>query len=124
MRSFTFGNLPPGVLGSTDELGNITIQQGLTGQVFRETLRHETVHSVLTPRAPFNKITIGLYEHSGLYRYAEEALAEGYGTGNVFKGLRFPIKNGYVSGTRVAAEAGLLGVAGGGVACGVYEWLC
>jgi hypothetical protein len=57
-RAFQFGDLPRGVLGSTDELGNITIQRGLTGRAFEETLRHETVHSVLTPPAPLNRLTV------------------------------------------------------------------
>lgn len=118
-RAFQFGNLPPGVLGSTDEFGNITIQHGLTGKVFNETLRHETVHSVLTPPAPLNKLTVGLYNKSGLYRYAEEALAEGYALRSVRVGLAFPLRQGYVSGVR-------LGLEGGGVAAGVgglaYGW--
>lgn len=114
----TFGDLPDGTLGSTDENGNITIQRGLTGKDFEETLRHETVHSVLTPPAPLNQITTGLYRYSGLYRYGEEAAAETYGTGSLWQGLKFPITNGYVSVPRLGAE-----VAGvGAVGYGIYEW--
>ena len=58
----------------------ITVRQGLTGATLRETVRHETVHSVLTPRNPaLASRTIAAYERSHLWRYAEEALAEGYG---------------------------------------------
>ena len=117
-RAFQFGDFPEGVLGSTDEFGNITIQRGLTGRVFEETLRHETVHSVLTLPAPLNRLTVGLYGKSGLYRYAEEALAEGYATGSLHRGLRFPVSEGYVSIPRLASEAGAVGAAG----YGAYEW--
>jgi hypothetical protein len=44
-RSFEFGDLPGGLMGTTDEAGNITIARGLSRQDFEETLRHETVHS-------------------------------------------------------------------------------
>lgn len=118
-RAFQFGNLPPGVLGSTDELGNITIQRGLSGKVFEETLRHETVHSVLTPRAPLNRLTVGLYNKSGLYRYAEEALAEGYALRSVRAGLAFPLREGYVSGIRLGLEGGGAAAGAGGLA---YWW--
>jgi len=49
-RNFSYGKLPPGVLGQTDRYGNITIRRGLTGQTFDETLRHETVHSIICGR--------------------------------------------------------------------------
>jgi RHS repeat-associated protein len=117
-RAFQFGDLPSGTLGSTDELGNITIQRGLTGKAFTETLRHETVHSVLTPPAPLNRLTVGLYGKSGLYRYAEKALAEGYATRSIGRGLAFPIAEGYVSIPRLAMEAGGLGAVG----FGAYQW--
>jgi hypothetical protein len=85
---------------------------------FEETLRHETVHSVLTPPAPLNRLTVGLYGKSGLYRYAEEALAEGYATRSLLSGLRFPIVEGYVSIPRLAFEGGAVGAGG----YGAYEW--
>ena len=119
-RQFVFGNLPNGVLGSTDINGNITIQNGLTGKIFDETLRHETVHSILTPPAPFNQITIGLYSYSGLYRYAEEAAAETYGTGSLWQGLRFPIANGYVSIPRLGVELAVAGSGAGAASYGIY----
>ena len=120
-RNFKFGNLPAGELGSTDKFGNITIQRGLTGKVFDETLRHETVHSVLTPPAPLNEVSTFLYAKSGLYRYAEEALAEGYGTRSVAKGLAYPLTNGYVSPLRLGLELGAGTAVTGGAAYGVYE---
>ncbi len=117
-RGFQLGDLPEGVLGSTDEFGNITIQRGLTGRAFEETLRHETVHSVLAPPAPLNRLAIGLYGKSGLYRYAEEALAEGYTTRSLLEGLQYPVSQGYVSIPRLATEGGVAGAAG----YAAYEW--
>lgn len=112
----------PRILGETDAFGNITIQPGLAPDVFEETLRHERVHSVLSPtrgtllanaRAQFQN---GLYEHSHLYAYAEEALAEGYATRSLREGLQFPIREGYVTPGRMALEgagvAGTMGAAG------------
>ena len=122
-RPWTYANLGPNTLGSTDSLGRITVQQGLTGQTLRETVRHETVHSVLTPRNPaLAARTLRAYDKSHLYRYAEEALAEGYGTGSLIHGLRFPLQGGYgLSPARIAAEATPLVGAGGAAGYGVHE---
>lgn len=112
----------PRILGETDAFGNITIQPGLAPDVFEETLRHERVHSVLSPtrgtllantRARFQS---GLYEHSHLYTYAEEALAEGYATRSLREGLQFPLREGYVTPGRLALEGA--GVAGTTAAAG------
>jgi len=122
VRKFTFGDLREGVLGETDLInGKITIQRGLTGQDFTETLRHETVHSILTPPAPLNLARIALYNNSGLYRYAEEAAAETYGTGSLWQGLKFPITNGYVSVPRLGAELAGVGAAGSAAGYRIYE---
>jgi hypothetical protein len=107
-RTFSWGNLPPGELGSTDIYGNITIQEGLTGEAFEQTLRHETVHSVLTPPVPFNYYTTQFYGSSALWRYTEEALAEGYATRSVIKGLVFPLAEDYVKVDKVLNELGVL----------------
>jgi hypothetical protein len=120
-RHWEYGDPGPGALGSTDWAGNITIRRGLSGDVLMTTLRHETVHSVLTPmRGPFlgarRRIRQGLYNRSGLARYAEEALAEGYATRSILRGLRYPFGR-YVSGRRVAGEAVALGAS----AYGGYE---
>jgi len=96
---------------------------GLTGATLRETVRHETVHSVLTPRNPaLAARTFGAYEKSHLWRYAEEALAEGYGTGSVAHGLTFPLRGGYgLSPARIIAESTPIVGAGGAAGYGVYE---
>jgi RHS repeat-associated protein len=122
-RPWTYANLGRNTLGSTDEFGRITVQQGLTGQTLRETVRHETVHSVLTPRNPaLAARTVAAYERSHLWRYTEEALAEGYGAGSLIHGLRFPLQGGYgLSPLRIAAEATPLAGAGGAAGYGVYE---
>ncbi|MEA2224449.1 MAG: hypothetical protein QOH83_2825, partial [Solirubrobacteraceae bacterium] len=123
-RPWTYANLGRNLLGSTDSAGRITVQQGLTGQTLRETVRHETVHSVLTPRNPaLAGRTVAAYEKSHLWRYTEEALAEGYGAGSLSHGLRFPLASGGydLSALRIAAEATPLVGAGGAAGYGVYE---
>jgi len=121
-RNFKFGNLPPGVLGETDKFGNITLQRGLTGQTFVETLRHETVHSVLSPQSePLANARMWLYGKSGLYRYTEEAAAETYATKSIGQGLAFPLTNGYVTPLRLSVEFGGAAAATGGGAYGIYE---
>jgi hypothetical protein len=125
-RPYTVANLPPGTMGTTDMAGNITIAPGLSSKDFTETLRHETVHSVLTPRrGPFlearRELRGAMYEHSHLARYTEEALAEGYATGSVRNGLTFPFSNGYVTPLRVGLEGAAVGGAVGGAAYGIHE---
>lgn len=51
-------------------------------------------------------MTVALYGRSGLYRYAEEALAEGYATRSIVQGMQFPIAEGYVSIPRLMFEGG------------------
>jgi hypothetical protein len=121
-RTFKFGNLPPDLLGSTDINGNITIQHGLTDQVFRETFRHELVHSFLAGPPPLNRVTFALYKYSNLYRYAEEAAAETAGKGNLWYGLKYPLMGGYdITVPRLGAELAGVGAASG-VGYGIYEW--
>jgi hypothetical protein len=115
-RPFSYGNLPPDLFGVTDRLGRITITRGLSKFDFEETLRHETVHSVLTPsRAGLAKITNALYAKSHLWRYAEEAAAETYGTLSLVKGLSFPLTSGGygLNPLRIGGEA--LGLGGAGL---------
>jgi hypothetical protein len=119
-RPYTIGQLPAGLMGATGKSGQIRIQPGLTAADFAETLRHETVHSILTPsRIELAQITTGMYKHSHLWRYAEEAAAESYGTLSIPKGLSFPLTaGGYeLQPWRVGAEA--LGV--GGLGFGGYK---
>jgi len=117
-----------GMLGVTDRYGNITIQEGLSGRVLTETVRHEGVHRFLSPRntGPINRFRADLgmaaYSRSHLLRYIEEAAAETVGTGNLLKGLRFPLQNDYgLSRSRLLLEAaGYFGVTAGGAYLG-YE---
>src|SRR5262249_27279829 len=107
-RSVSFGDLEPGVYGETDPAtGHITIQRGLTGQDLVETLRHETVHSVISQALGRGSGARGwLYGKSSVVRYAEEALAEGYATRSLSRGLAFPLTNGYVSPWGLGIEVG------------------
>jgi hypothetical protein len=111
-RNWQFGNLPNGVLGSTDKFGNITIQNGLSGRPLLETVRHEKVHAFLSPKqgtlfaeARANFGMFG-YNNSSLLRYIEEAAAETVGTGSLYQGLKFPVTHGYVTHGNVLLEAG------------------
>jgi hypothetical protein len=119
-RDFSYGDLPAKWLGATDKFGNITIQRGLTGRVFEETLRHETVHSVISRAlGSLSGARMWLYGKSALYRYGEEALAEGYAVRSIRQGLAFA--KGYVTPMRLGLELGGLGVFTGGAAYGIYE---
>lgn len=119
-------------LGSTNAFtGNIKIQKGLSGQKFKETLRHELVHRFLTPRSgPLKelrqKIRWQVYDKSNLFRFIEEAIAETYGTKSITKGLAFPIKAGYMTTNNLLKEGaiagGILGILGGGTYIG-YKFL-
>lgn len=108
-----WGNLMD--LGETDKFGNITLKNGLEGKVFEETLRHENVHSFLSPaeggavqeaRANFG---VWAYGKSDLLRYIEEAAAETYATRSLTRGLAFPVTHRYVSAPRTLVEALLYG---------------
>jgi len=117
-----------GALGTTDKFGNVTIQPGLTGQTLRETVRHESVHSFLSPRAPgalqTTRANLGqwAYNNSSLARYFEEGLAEGYATGSVSTGVTYPLAAGYVSLGGVAVEGTLyFGGIGGAIYLGATQ---
>ncbi len=80
-RSFTFGDPGVDALGSTDKYGNITIRPDLSDQEFVETLRHETVHSIMSFRSePLATLKQWVYNTSQLARFGEEAAAETYAT--------------------------------------------
>jgi hypothetical protein len=82
------------------------IRTGLSGRTLRETIRHESIHSALTPRGAIsNGLRRFLYQDSILYRYFEEALAEAYATGGIAGELRFPLQGGYMTPGALAAEA-------------------
>jgi len=102
-------------LGETSPYGVIQVarNQPLTQQ--RAVLFHELVHRFFSPRfGPFRQlraeINIAAYNRSALLRYLEEAMAEGYGQLKVhglesaLGAFRFPIKNGYVTVSRLTAE--------------------
>jgi RHS repeat-associated protein len=114
-RSFTYGDPGHGALGATDKFGNITIRPGLSPKDFTETLRHETVHSVMSPRqgtflASFRAdLRMAGYRYSNALRYTEEALAEGYATKSVAQGLRFPFVGGYVTPAGLLFEGLVIG---------------
>jgi RHS repeat-associated protein len=121
---YKVGPLPKGVLGETDDAGNITIARGVSGSDLDETLRHEAVHRLVTPKhGPFvearRTFRGALYEHSHLARYTEEALAETHATRSIREGLAFPVQQDYVSVGGVAREAaGVGGAAVGAAAVG------
>lgn len=101
-------NLNPGVLGNTSIYGDIKYLSKLTGNLKNETILHERVHSFLTPKLyPLRNLRITLnwngYAKSYLLRYLEEAIAETvaqvgtYGFKNVVVGIKFPVKEQYVT---------------------------
>lgn len=86
-----------------------------TGNIFlrpagwdEATLRHETFHSLLVPRS-----RLGRFAKMPLYgpinTYLEEALAESYALRSLRRGLRFPLKNDYVSPVSLASDLALKG---------------
>ena len=81
---------------------------------------HETVHSVLSPKfRVFRAFRAGLkasgYWRSALLRFIEEALAESYamlktrGFLAAMRAVTFPVSNGYVTITQLAAEGTRIG---------------
>jgi hypothetical protein len=120
------------ILGDCDFWGNIRVSrnQSLTGQ--RETLYHEWVHSILSPRfGPFRQIRAQLkasaYHRSALMRALEEAIAESYaqlrvyGLHKILIGVSFPLKGGYVTISQLAAEGVAIGnITLGGLHFGIY----
>ncbi len=123
-----YGDLPRNIPGETDAFGKITIQRGLAGNALDETVLHESVHRFFSPTSgPFKELRGNLLEYgynkSDFLRYTEEAIAEGFATGSIRKGLAFPLKNGYdVTITRVVAEAGGYIATVGGTSYAVYNW--
>jgi hypothetical protein len=127
------GSLDPGVLGSTDPQGNITIRRGLSWAVRRHTLLHESVHRTLTARSgPLmgfrQRLTVKGYYRSGFLRGTEEMLAEGYATyattGSlrqaIARGISYPFTAGVVTPWQYAVEATAYGGFVAGVPLGAY----
>ncbi|WP_285580345.1 hypothetical protein [Actinoallomurus iriomotensis] len=105
-----------GVAGMTSmATGNVFISGDMKvdPRELHETVRHELFHSVLTPRSPvLGYAHFVLNNKSGLYVYLHEAGAQAYGARNLWKGMKYPIKYGYVKPSWLAAEIGALGFVG------------
>lgn len=107
--------------GETDAWGNVTYSLRGSDADRALVLLHERVHQILTPKLyPLRRFRvqnrINSYVKSSLSRYLEEALAETAaqmqvhgGIGSLIEGLRFPVKNGYVT---------LIGAGKGGASAG------
>jgi hypothetical protein len=115
-------DLGPGVLGSTDVAGNVTIADGLSWEVQAATLRQESVHAFFSVKddALFatarQNLGIWAYENSQLARFTEEAIAETYGLGSLLQGLAHPFVNGYgITAGGLIMESAIYGGAIGGV---------
>jgi len=83
---------------------------------------------MLTPRLrPLAALRKAAYKKSHLYKYLEEALAETnaqlrvYGLRGLPDAIRFPVREGYVTLTRVRAEAAAGAIIVGGIAYKVSE---
>jgi hypothetical protein len=114
-----------GALGATDKFGNITIRPGLVGTELTETVAHESVHRLLSPRATSllgefrADVGMAAYNRSHLARFLEEAAAETWATGSLRQGIAFPLREGYVTGTRVFVEGvGYVTIVGGTIYVG------
>jgi hypothetical protein len=111
----------PGAMASgfTDTTtGNMYIVKGLSIGDLDTVLRHEKVHSVITRALPgkrLRSIRQSLYNVSPTFRATEEALAHGYATRSIRRGLRFPFDLKYATKKEVLGEAGIIG---GSVATG------
>ncbi len=112
--------LPGGTLGRTTPYGAISVARNQSMTEQRLTLLHELVHRYFSPRTgPLRQLRaetrLSAYSRSALLRYLEEALAEGYaqlrvhGLGQAVEALRFPLANGYVTVSQLAAEGQAIG---------------
>jgi hypothetical protein len=112
--------LPNGGLGRTGPYGDVEVSlaQSAKGQV--ESLGHELVHRFFSPMAKVLRqvraeVAAKAYERSAFLRYLEEALSEGWtqlrnnGILHSFKGLYFPLTNGYLTLSQVATGGNLMG---------------
>lgn len=124
-RRFTFGSITitadPSLKagdGATDIFGNIWYSPHGSLQDQQLAIAHEKVHSWLSPKfGPLRELrgNIGqfFYNNSALMCYLEEALAEtiaqmkvvGVGPRSFFKGITFPVRNGYITLRRLAGDS-------------------
>ena len=111
--------LPAGE-GFTTAYGEVTVSsKGSAGD--QALVRyHELVHSFLSPKmAPLRqfraRLATSAYLRSALLKYLEEALAETYaqlrvnGISELPTGIRFPVKNGYVTLSQLYVEGAAIG---------------
>lgn len=112
----SLGLLDRGVMGVTNEWGDVVVSSRLSRAEQQATFYHEQVHQFLTPKLyPLRSIRVQLslegYNRSYLLRYLEEALAETYsqlrtrGLPGLPEGVRFPVANGYVTLAKLGTEA-------------------
>lgn len=99
--------------------GNIYISRSVVEgdrTTFTETLRHETVRSVLKPRnSGLRAVTGRLYAGSQVYRYVEESAAQTYATRSLRQGVAYPMERGTVTSRGVMSEIGTIALAGGAI---------
>jgi hypothetical protein len=121
LPSVSLGTLRPGVMGTTNKFGEITIARGLSQAQRSETLRHELVHALLSPRRnsflanPRANFGMSAYNNSNLVRFTEEFAAEFAGTGSVQRAVSQAMAHD-VSGIGLAIESGIyLGGLGGAI---------
>src|SRR5258708_5396961 len=102
--------------GITNQYGDIVIEDSLSLAEQQKTLYHEQVHQFLTPKLYFLRniriqVALDGYNRSYVLRYLEEALAQSVaelrtrGIKGLPDGIRFPVKNGYVTVAKMGKEA-------------------
>lgn len=110
---WSFAKLPKNTLGSTDPLGRISIKEGLTGQLFIDTLKHETFHSALRKSNKLNGNIAELsYQWSKTGRYLEEFSAEFYSSKKFWQSAKHPITNEYVGFVGLGFEGSIIAAIG------------
>lgn len=101
--------------GYTDEFGNVVYSARGSYKTQALVRIHEKVHSFLTPKLQFLReyrvvLATNSYSKSSLLRYLEEALAETVAQVSVngwqqgFKGVTFPVREGYVTIAEMGKE--------------------
>ena len=114
----SYEQLDPSLYGYADEYGSIKINTRFSPKDQQETLDHESVHAFFSPKfGPFRQVRAQLaisgYSRSPLLRYLEEAMAESYsqaranGFRGIITGIKFPIKNGYISAEEMSVGQGV-----------------
>jgi hypothetical protein len=111
----TYAPLPPRLGGYTSAYGDIVVNSTKPAWAQGEVLLHEQLHQMLTPKLYLLRdvrVTLAMegYNRSYLLRYLEEALAQSYalvrsrGPGFALEGIKFPVKNGYVTVAKMGQE--------------------